>query len=217
VFWGSGSQPAWRVLLALEIKKLPYESRQISFSDGDHKTPEFLAMNPRHKVPTIRSGDYVLYESLAILAYLDARSPEPPLFGTSPEETGLVWRWVMEFGNYLEPPVHERIVRPLFFNRAASEGDGIREAIPKMHAELPRWEAALGQSPWLVGDRISAADVVLFPTVMALLRAAAKPDAAAFDLGVLPLEQRYPNLAAWVKRIEAIPGYERTYPPHWRA
>jgi hypothetical protein len=40
--------------------------------------------------------------------------------------------------------------------------------------------------------------------------------ARPLELGFLPLETTYPALAAWVKRIEALPGYERTYPPHWR-
>ena len=56
VFWGSGSQPSWRVLLALEVKGLPYKSHLISFSAGEHKTPEFLRMNPRHRVPVFIAG-----------------------------------------------------------------------------------------------------------------------------------------------------------------
>ena len=36
------------------------------------------------------------------------------------------------------------------------------------------------------------------------------------DLGLIPLDTRFPHVAAWVKRMEALPGYERTVPPHWR-
>lgn len=218
VYWGSGSQPSWRVLLALEIKKVPYESKLLSFSQGEHKTPEFLAMNPRHKVPTIKHGDFSLYESLAILSYLDRKFPEPPLFGRTPEEAGLVARFVAEFSNYLEPIMHERVVRPLFFGKAKTEeqAKALREAIPALHEELARWEAAVEDRDWLVGAHISAADVVAFPTFKALERAAQKPDAAGFELAVDPLSQHYPALAEWVARIEALPGYDRTFPPHWR-
>ncbi len=49
VFWDSGSPYVWRVLLALEVKQVPYTSRPIQFSKGEHKTPEFLAMNDRRR------------------------------------------------------------------------------------------------------------------------------------------------------------------------
>lgn len=216
VFWGSGSQPSWRVLLALELKQVPYTSRLLSFSAGEHKTPEFLALNPRHKVPTIRLGDFALYESIAILCYLEKKYPTPPLFGTTPEETGLIWRWVAEYENYLEPILHRKVVVPFFFNRSDSEADSIREAIPQLHDELARWEQELAGSPWLVGSQISAADIALFPNMMALRRAMQKPAAAQFDLHLEPLDERYPSLARWIRQVEALPGYEKTYPPHWR-
>jgi glutathione S-transferase len=175
-------------------------------------------MNPRHKVPTIKHGDYALYESMAILRYLDAKFPETPLFGRTPEEAGLVARFIAEFENYLEPIMHERVVRPLFFGKTKSDegAAALREAIPSLCEELQSWEAALGDREWLVGQQLSAADICAFPTFKALERAARKPEAAAFDLDVDPLDRRYPALARWVLRIEALPGYERTYPPHWR-
>jgi hypothetical protein len=48
------------------------------------------------------------------------------------------------------------------------------------------------------------------------LPGAAKDAAKPLNLGFLPLNQRYPRLAAWVKRVDALSGYERTYPPHWK-
>src|SRR5215813_8198463 len=79
IYWGSGSPFAWRVLLAAELKRIPYESRLLEFSKGDLKTPEFLALNPRGKVPVIRDGDVVLAESLAIIAYLERKHPDRAL------------------------------------------------------------------------------------------------------------------------------------------
>ena len=43
-----------------------------------------------------------------------------------------------------------------------------------------------------------------------------KDVAKDLDLGLIPLDRRFPHVAAWVKRMEALPGYERTVPPHWR-
>jgi glutathione S-transferase len=216
LYWGSGSPYAWRVMLALEIKKIPYTSRLIEFSKKQHKSPEFLALNPRGRVPTIKDGDVVLWESLAIVAYLDRKQPEPPLFGRNAAETGQVWRAVSEAVSDLEP-LAIRIVGPLFFNESAEKADDIKDAIAPLHDELKMLEKALSRSRWLVGEAISAADIVVYPVIEQLLRAAGKDAAKNFDLALLPLERRYPAIAAWCERIRALPGYERTYPPHWRA
>ena len=216
LYWGSGSPFAWRVMLALEIKKIPYTSYQIEFSKKQHKAPEFLALNPRGKVPTIKDGDLALSELLAILAYLDRKVPEPPLFGRTAAETGLAWKAISESTNYLDPPA-VRIVGPLFFNKTDEKADDMRAALKELHAELKLLDAALAKHRWIAGNDISAADCVVFPSIESILRAAGKEAAKAFDLGILPLEKTYPALAAWRERIRALPGYDRTYPPHWRA
>jgi len=71
-------------------------------------------------------------------------------------------------------------------------------------------------SLYLAGDAISASDILLLPVMQALARAAGKDVAASLDLQILPLEVTYPNIAGWLTRIQALPGYENTYPPHWR-
>lgn len=215
VYWASGSPFSWRVLLTLEVKQLPYQSMLITFSKQENRSPEYLALNPRGKVPTLKDGDFVLYESLAIMAYLDSAYPERPIFGSTPQEIGYIGRLVSEDVSYLCDPIG-RIVGPLFFGSAAEKGSEIRTAATAVSNELAHLEAAVIKSPWLAGAAISAADIVVFPWVQSLLRAAAKEAAKPFNLEFLPFDAYYPHLAAWVKRIEAIPGYERTYPPHWK-
>jgi glutathione S-transferase len=78
---GSGSPFSWRVLLGAEIKGLAYESRLLEFSKGHMKTPEFLQMNPRGKVPVIRDDGFVLFESLPIPEYFEGKPSDVPLFG----------------------------------------------------------------------------------------------------------------------------------------
>src|SRR5258707_15097204 len=116
VYWASGSPFAWRVLLALEAKRLPYQSKLLTFSKREHKSPEYLRLNPRGKVPTLKDGDFVLYESLAIMSYLDRKYPEPPLFGITPEETGLIWRALAECESYMVS-AGDKVVRPIFFGK----------------------------------------------------------------------------------------------------
>ena len=93
----------------------------------------------------------------------------------------------------------------------------VEAALPALHRELDGLEGALAAGDWLAGTPApSAADFAAFPFLKYVERAAGKEAARTLDLGVRPLGARYPKLAAWMARIEALPGYERTYPPHWR-
>ena len=74
----------------------------------------------------------------------------------------------------------------------------------------------LSKEDWIVGANYSAADMVIFPWLQLLRRALRQRVAAELGARFLPMERNYPALARWVRRIEALPGYERTYPPHWR-
>ncbi|MBM3950115.1 MAG: glutathione S-transferase family protein [Rhodospirillales bacterium] len=215
VYWGSGSPPAWRVLLTLEAKKIPYVSRLLQFAKEEHKAPGFLALNPRGKVPTIKDGDYVLAESIAIMAYLDRKYPDPPLFGRSAEETGRVWKAISDLVYYLEP-AGLRIVVPVLFGTVEDNTDDIRAAVPEAHDELGIMERRLSDNDWLALDRLSAADLAVYPSIEILLRAAGKDSAQPLGLGLLPFAERYPAIEKWRERIRALPGYDKTYPPHWR-
>jgi len=215
LYWGSGSPFAWRVMLTLEIKKLPYESKLLQFSTGENKTADYLKLNPRGKVPTLKDGDFALYESLAIMAYLDRKYPEPPLFGKTPEQTGLIWRTISECESYLVS-ANDKVVRPIFFGKGLDRVQEIEQAAQTIRQELKSLDERLGPDNWLVGSQISAADIAVFPALQLVLRAAVKDAARPFNLGLLPLAQTFPNLAKWAQRIEALPNYQRTYPPHWR-
>jgi glutathione S-transferase len=215
LYWGSGSPFAWRVMLTLEVKRLNYASKLLEFSKGENKAAAYLRLNPRGKVPTLKDGDFVLWESLAIMAYLDRKYPDPPIFGTTPEETGLIWRALAECESYMVS-AGDKVVRPIFFGQGLDKVEEIQRAAQTLRREFKTLDDKLTGSPWLVGHRISAADIGVFPLVQLLLRAAGKEAARAFDLGLLPLAQTFPNLAAWAVRIESLPNYQRTYPPHWR-
>jgi glutathione S-transferase len=215
VYWGSGSPFAWRVLLALEYKRLPYRSHLLQFSKQEHKSPQMLALNPRGRLPVLKDGDYVCFESLAILYYLERKYPQPPLFGRSAEEGGTIMRVICEYQAYIEPQV-TRIVTAVFGGKDDLGGDEITAAMHAVASEARTIEGRLSKSDWIVGDAYSAVDMVIFPGIQLLKRALEKPQAAALSSRFMPLEVNYPALGRWLARVAAQPGYERTYPPHWR-
>jgi glutathione S-transferase len=213
IYWGSGSPFAWRVLLAAELKHIPYESKLLEFSKGDLKAPEFLALNPRGKVPVVRDGDLVLAESIAILAYLDRKFPDPPLFGRSAEDAGRIWTLISEFDSYVREPLNAAF-RWAFGDKP--RGQEVDDALAKIGPELAKVDARLARSAWLGGDAISAADVAWFPWMRMIVRVGVRSEARTRELGLHTFLEAHPNVAAWIARIEALPGYDRTYPPHWR-
>ena len=215
LFWISGSPYAWRVLLALELKRLPYRSRLLERSKGDLATPSFRELSPRGRVPVLRHGELVLTESIAIMGYLDDLFPEPDLFGTDPVERARVARAVSEHVSYLEPAV-EHLIVAVYFDRVEERRAVLADAVPAIHDELRVLEGRLSAHDWLALPRVSAADLAAAPFVASLLRAAGKDAARALPLAVLPFADRFPAIEAWRRRIEGLPGYDRTVPPHWR-
>jgi len=73
------SSAAFRVRIALNLKKLDYENAFIHLRRGDQAKPEFLGVNPQGLVPALEIGEERLIQSMAIVEYLDETHPEPPL------------------------------------------------------------------------------------------------------------------------------------------
>ena len=215
IYWGSGSPYSWRVLLALEYKRLAYESHLLQFSKQEHKSPRMLRMNPRGRVPVLKDGDYVVFESLACLLYLDRKYPEYPLFGTSAEEAGTIMRVICEYQAYAEHYVTQ-IVSAVFLDQLDQQTEEITKAMHIVGGEARTIEARLSTSDWLIGEQLSAADLTVFPGIMLLRRAMQKREAGELRSRFLPMESTYPAIARWIQRMEQVPGYERSYPPHWR-
>lgn len=219
-YWGSGSPYSWRVMLALEYKRLEYVSHLLEFSKQEHQSPHMLKLNFRGKLPVIKDGEYVCFESLAILYYLDLKYPDPPLFGRSPEESGVIMRVICEYQSYAEPQLM-KIARAILFKGKSGPLDEtaqekVTQAAHLLAGEARTIEARLSKSEWIVGDSLSAADLVIYPDIKLLLRALARAEAADVRSRFLPMDHNYPALERWMARVEAMPGYERTYPPHWR-
>jgi glutathione S-transferase len=202
-------------MLALEHKRLAYESQLLHFDKQEHQSPQMLKLNPRGRVPVLKDGDYVVFESVAVLYYLDRKYPDPPIFGATAEEAGVIMRVICEFQAYAEPSV-ARIVSAIFADRVAGEIDALTDAMHIVAREARTIEARLAREPWIVGADYSATDMVIFPWLQVLRRALDRSAAAELGARFLPMEKNYPALVRWIRRIEALPGYERTYPPHWR-
>lgn len=214
LFWGSGSMPAWRALLGFAFKGASYTSRRLSFSDREPRSDWFRAINPRAKVPCVLEGDVAINESLAILAWLDRRFPEAPaLFGTDPARVGQVWAACLEHENHGDT-AFSAVARPLLFGLEPEVGS-LEHAAEMTSEELALLTKRVRADAAIVGDALSAADLVWYCALRRLDRALSRPRAAPHNLGLFPILEKHSGLESWARRVEAIPGFAATLPPHW--
>ena len=104
----------------------------------------------------------------------------------------------------------------VFTNQVEGRFEELSESMHVVGREARTIEGRLSKENWIVGQQYSAADMMIFPVIQLLRRALARPQAAELGARFLPMERNYPALARWIARIESLPGYDRTYPPHWR-
>lgn len=207
-YCGSGSPFAWRVWLALEHKGVPYELKMLSFDRDEHKSPEMTALNPRQKVPVIVDDGFALYESSAILEYIEDKWPVPHLLSGDLQQRAVQRRLVREADQYIGK-LEGELGEALFGPAEKRSAEKAAAALAAFRTEVRRWEDAV-QGTYLTGDSLSLADITLYP-YMALMRRMAKrlPETGEGDIAG-------PKLSAWIDRMEALPLVQKTWPPHWK-
>ena len=224
LFWISGSPFAWRVQLALAIHNVDYVSHLLDASQGELKQAEYLALNPRGKVPLLKHGELLVRESVAILVYLDSLNPEWQLFGATSQEKAIIWQQVCEVENIIVPYLRQ-FIRPIFFGGLEDKKHEVIEAARQLNDEFTLLNGVLADRDWLAGDlassealrdHLSAADIVTYPMLKFIERAASKEQVKELNLDLLPFAEKYPKLGQWLQKIETIPRVRDTYPPHWR-
>ncbi|MEA2752443.1 MAG: glutathione S-transferase [Myxococcales bacterium] len=210
-YHGHGSPYSWRVWLALEFKGIAYNLKVLSFQNEETKKPEFVALNPRHTVPTLVDDGHALWESLAILEYLDERfASGPKLYPGDARNRARIRRLIQEMAGYLAAEGIDVITGELFFKGdAPPDMAKVAEGRKRLKEELDYFAREL-RGKFLAGDEPTAADFVLMPFLGYVWRVNfRKPETKLDD--VIP-----PAIAEYKKRIEALPYYDKTFPPHWR-
>lgn len=206
----SGSPYAWKVWLALEHKKLDYDVKILSLSAGDLRKPEYAAINPRMKVPAIVvDGGFSLYESSAIVEYLEERYPTAPsLLPSDIQRRALARRIAAEADAYLQPAL-SRVYRHVTKRDGEADAKELAAAKGELGLELERVERVMTDG-WIV-DAPSIADFAVYPVIASVRRMGDRTPAHAMSA------QFGPRTRAWMTRVEALPNFDKTYPPHWRA
>jgi glutathione S-transferase len=173
--------------------------------DVDFRAESYRALHPFNKVPAMRHGDFVLYETQAMCRYIDRAFPGPSLQPKNPKSLALMDQWMSAIGDYVYPVmieelVWERLVVPM--EGGAPDEALITAAVPKVVDQIAILDRALKSAPYLAGAEVSLADFLLFP-IIGYLRVTPEGEAA------LP---KAPQLLAWFSRIAARPSAAATDP-----
>jgi glutathione S-transferase len=199
-----GSPFVRSVQLVLEEKAAPY--RFESLPPGASKRPEYLARHPFGRVPAFEDGDFQLYETQAILRYVDAVVPQPALVPSDPRLAARM-NQIMGINDwYLFPKVNavigfERIIGPKLLGHATNE-EACAAAVPMARICFQALERLLAEQHFLAGEQLSLADLIIAPQLDFL---AMTPEGRTLLEGT--------RLAQWLARMRARASMQRTEPP----
>jgi glutathione S-transferase len=200
LFGHPGSICTNRVLLAFAEKSVEPELVPVDLARGEHKSPAYVARQPFGVIPLLEDGAFVLYESRAIMRYLDDALPGPKLTPSEPRARAAMEQWISIETSYLSPPVSEIVQQKFLVPMRGGTVDlaaleRARQAIARVFDVV---EAALDGRAYLAGDSFTLADVSAMPLV-GMLAVAGEGEMLA----------PRPRLAAWWQRVSARPSWQQ--------
>lgn len=177
-----------RVLL--EALGVPHGVVPVDLAKGDNRTPEFLALNPLGKLPTLVHGDAVITEQVAITIYLADRFPDAGLAPAFDDpQRGAYLRWLAFYGACFEPALVDHAFKREPLEPSSSPFRDYDTVIETLEAQLSRGD-------YLLGDTLTAADL-LWGTALTWTT----------NFGIVP---RLPAITAYMQRVDAHPAVVRS-------
>jgi glutathione S-transferase len=197
-----GSPFSRAVLLTLEEKRAPYQV--VPVVPGTLRSPQHLSRHPFGRVPVLEHGDFRVYETQAILRYLDRVLPEPALTPADPRRAALMdqamnvndWYLFQGAGAVIG---FQRIVGPRLMGLTCDEA-AVAAAIPKARAVFDALAQLLGEQPYFTGETLTLADLMLAPQLDFLQQT---PEWE-------PLASKHANLQQWLARMQARASLQAT-------
>jgi glutathione S-transferase len=196
------------VRLVLTHKAIPYTFRDLEPEMGK---PSHLALHPFNRVPILQHGDFTVYETSAIAAYLDETFQSPPLTPKDIRQRARMQQWISAVNSYYYPYMiyhvsHERRVFPEL--GIASDEKVVAHALPKIEVGLQVAERQLAHGKdYLLGTELSLADFYLLPSTYGF-------GLTGEGKAIYP---KYPALCRWREGMEALPTVQKfraALPPH---
>lgn len=186
-----------RALVMLEECGAPYELVPVDLMSGAHRAPDYTALNPTARVPTLVHGDVRLWESNAILEYLAATHPERRLGPANAAERGEISRWMFMNAAHLSPAVARIFANTIRLPEDKRSPQVVTESRAEVDRCLGPLNAQLAARDYLLG-RFTIADVSLSASLAV---------APMLGIDLSP----YPHVAAWLRRVAERPSWKAVY------
>lgn len=193
--YGSPRSSAGRCVWALEETGTPYTLKEVDMRNKEHKSPEFLKINPNGKVPAMVDGDVTLFESMAINFYL-ANVYKKELLGNTPAEQGLVHQWSFWASSELQDPIIQVFIQKVFMPDEKRDHNVIEENQKKLPILLNVLNSSLAGKKYLAGNHFTLADLNT-ASVVGICHAIGEN-----------LSQ-YPNIQSWLAGISDRPAFQK--------
>jgi glutathione S-transferase len=169
---------------------------------GEHRQPDYLAINPMGKVPTLRDGDLMLWESNAICQYLADRAGDTAFFPADPKVRANIARWLFWEAGTWSPVVdvftHENVRKPML-GIGTADPARLASAEERFVPLAKLLDEHLAERSFLLGERVTLADFVVAGA------------ATYVERGRIPIDD-HPHVKAWWDRIIAIEAWSGTMP-----
>jgi glutathione S-transferase len=204
VYGPAASTHVWSARLALAEKGVAHQLVPLPF--GAHREEPHLSRHPFAKVPAFEHDGFALYETQAILRYIDERFPGPPLQPEDVFEWSRMNQLIGIHDAYAYPAIgaqilFNRMLRPRLLAESADE-EAIAAALPQARLCLREIERLMAEGPFLAGPHLSLADLLLFPLLHYFARV---------PQGEAAFAER-PKLKGWLLRMEGRPSVALTRP-----
>lgn len=187
--------------IALEESGLPFEAVRINFAEAQQRSPEYLAINPKARVPALVDGTFVVTENPAILRYLARRAPESGLWPEDPQQEARCAEWCAWCSSTIHVAyAHVRRAERYAVSEAARAEvvEKGRETCRDLWGQI---DAKLGAGPWALGERYSVADPYLI-----VFWLWGRNEALGFDMA-----GDFPNWTAQARRMAERPAVRRVF------
>lgn len=191
-----------RVVAVLHHLGLACELQAVDLSKGEQMQPEFLHLNPNHMIPTLIDGDFVLWESNAIMQYLCSKVPDNSIWPANPVTQADVSRWqfwqAAHFGSACGIFIYERLIKKLL-NLGEPDANEIAKGEDRFNRFAKVLETHLTGREWLVGDTVTLADFSV-GSYLSLAEMAQYPMAS------------YIEIPRWYRNLEQLPSWQSSAP-----
>lgn len=199
----AGSPNCRKVIAVIHQLGIDVEIQQLQPTSDDLEKPEYLAINPNGMTPTLKDGDFTLWESNAIMQYLASTAPENDLYPNDPKIHADITRWHVweqaHFGKAMGTILWENFAKPAIFS-LEPDMSVVEKATPEFHRFAKVLESQLNQNEFVLGNTLTLADFALAAPFMYA------------EQGKVPLDD-YPNIRSWYGRIEQLPAWIKSAPP----